>query len=198
MKADYSNTYWSHKGRHEALITELNKLVPSSGGVENTDDNPALEKFRVASNCYYDLYNNGLGNRGKEFEGVFGFSAFDVGEDCNGFSVELTQELIDRTESKMDEIIVRAAHKQHIGETKTGTIDITPRGCETAEGCARVAKAQEEWDSVTHQLANTLKELLDGYAYGEGFTGDELHQLKALVGARDRKQEAFLRAVAGR
>jgi hypothetical protein len=78
------------------------------------------------------------------------------------------------------------------------TIDLTPESLKTPEGAKRVADAQQEWDSATHQLANTLKEILDGYAYGEGFTGDEIHQLKALIGARDRKQEAFLRAVAGR
>ena len=41
-------------------------------------------------------------------------------------------------------------------------IDITPIGLSTPEGVARVSTAQREWDSVTHQLANTLKEILDG------------------------------------
>lgn len=85
---------------------------------------------------------------------------------------------------------------EHI--TITGeTIDLTPVGCQTPEGCKRIADAQDEWDRATHQLANVLKEMLDTCVYGEGFSGDELHQLKALIGARDRKQEAFLRAVAG-
>ena len=85
------------------------------------------------------------------------------------------------------------------------TIDITPVGMTTPEGIQRVRNAQQEWDSATHLLANTLKELMEDFApdirsavnssraYGEAF-----HQLTALVGARDRKQEAFLRAVAGR
>jgi S-ribosylhomocysteine lyase LuxS involved in autoinducer biosynthesis len=83
------------------------------------------------------------------------------------------------------------------------TIDITPVGCQTPEGNARVLAAQQEWDSATHLLANTLKELLDS-----GITlhrpdynppdRESMHQINALIGARDRKQEAFLRAVAGR
>jgi hypothetical protein len=80
------------------------------------------------------------------------------------------------------------------------TIDITPVGCQTPEGIARVQKAQQEWDSVTHQLANMLKELLDcGVTLNSDgkVDRDAIHQLNALIGARDRKQEAFLRAVAG-
>lgn len=82
--------------------------------------------------------------------------------------------------------------------TETGTADITPVGMSTPEGCKRVQEAQAEWDSAAHAVANALNEAMYGYVYGEGFTADEVHQLKALLGARDRKQEAFLRAVAGR
>ena len=60
----------------------------------------------------------------------------------------------------------------------------------------RVETAQREWDSSAHMIANTLKELLDD---GPPFflSRDDMHQLHALIGVRDRKQEAFLRAVAG-
>lgn len=186
-KANYSQTYWNHKGKHEEIQAALQKLVPDSGEVPNADLHPALETFRIASNCYYDLYNNGLCNRGQEFAEVFDISGL------YGDKVELTQELIDRTESKMDEIILAAYAEQFPTEkTFIGTIDITPAGCQTPEGNARVVKTQQEWDSATHELANALREALDGYVYGEGFCGDELHQIKALVGARDRKQEASL------
>jgi hypothetical protein len=93
-----------------------------------------------------------------------------------------------------------AAIRQHghtTQSTEGETIDITPVGCQTPEGVKRVQDAQQEWDSATHLLANPVKELLEGYVYGEGFSGNELRQLKALIGARDRKQEAFLRAVCG-
>ncbi len=84
------------------------------------------------------------------------------------------------------------------------TIDITPEGCKTPEGRKRVADAQREWDSVTHELANVLKEFVDlGVTLcekrGNGFVPDfdAISQIQNLIGARDRKQEAFLRAVSG-
>ena len=91
-----------------------------------------------------------------------------------------------------------AAIRQHghtTQSTEGETIDITPVGCQTPEGVKRVSDAQQEWDSATHLLANTLKEIMDD---DEKPTTDDIQQLRALIGARDRKQEAFLRAVAGR
>jgi len=196
-EVNYENTYWSNKGKYEALSAELNKLVPSSGEVENADDNPALETLRIASNCYYDLYNNGLWNHAELFEKVFGF---DPGE-LQGDDDSLTQELIDRTETKMDEFIILAAHEQHLSESKAETIDITPRGCMTAEGTKRVAQAQQEWEDATHELANYLKNVVD-----EIFDRDTdkiakaeyYSELQTLIGIREVKQEAFIRAVVGR
>jgi hypothetical protein len=108
MKGDYSNTYWNGKGKHEDLQATLNKLVPSAGEVPNKELNPALEKFRIASNCYYDLYNNGLCNRAGEFRRVFGFGAAKLMRDGGG----LTQKVIDDTESRMDWLILAAAAEQ--------------------------------------------------------------------------------------
>ena len=89
-----------------------------------------------------------------------------------------------------------AEHITKPAGTPTGEfIDITPVGCQTPEGNARVVKAQQEWDSATHLLANTVKEIMED---DQKPTPDDIHQLRALIGARDRKQEAFLRAVAGR
>lgn len=68
-------TYWNHKGLYQTISEKLEKLVPDQGAVPNPRKNRALEKFRKASNCYYDLYNNGLCNRASEFTRVFGFSA---------------------------------------------------------------------------------------------------------------------------
>ena len=93
----------------------------------------------------------------------------------------------------------------HEHEGEPVTIDITPEGCKTPEGRKRVADAQREWDSVTHELANVLKEFVDlGVTLcekrGNGFVPDfdAISQIQNLIGARDRKQEAFLRAVAGK
>jgi hypothetical protein len=88
-----------------------------------------------------------------------------------------------------------------IDTTPTGeTIDLTPVGCQTPEGNARVLQAQQEWDSATHELANTLKRVID-----EVFDRDTdkiaraeyYSELQTLIGIREVKQEAFLRAVCG-
>lgn len=80
------------------------------------------------------------------------------------------------------------------------TIDLTPVGMRTPEGCKRVTEAVEEWNASAHAVANAVKQLLDEYddidATYPGFRED-LYNLKALIGARDRHQEKFLRAVAG-
>lgn len=132
-EVDYANTYWCEKGKHEALDEKLRKLVPGIGEVENADRNPALERYRVASNCYYDLYNNGLCNMAKEFRKVFGFSGKKLQTAHLGLRGALTQELVDRTESAMDKIILAAAKEQRIGEHTGETIDITPVGLQTPD-----------------------------------------------------------------
>lgn len=109
MSADYSNTYWCRKGKYEAGNSKLEKLVPTCGPVSNADGNPRLETFRTASNCYYDLYNNGLCNRAEEFAEVFGFDAAHMMDEG-----ELTQEVVDRAEEKMNEIILMAVYEQFI------------------------------------------------------------------------------------
>lgn len=64
------NTYWYSNGKYEATAAKLQALLPHSGEVTG-DNNKALEKFRQAVNCYYDLYNNGLWNRKAEFRSLF-------------------------------------------------------------------------------------------------------------------------------
>ena len=56
-------SYWGGEGRHQALADRLETLMPASGRVKNPRKNRHLEHFRVVSNAYYDLYNNGGGNR---------------------------------------------------------------------------------------------------------------------------------------
>jgi hypothetical protein len=78
------------------------------------------------------------------------------------------------------------------------TIDLTPVGCQTPEGNARVAKAQQEWDSATHDLANTLKRVIeeifdrdtDKIARAEYYS-----ELQTLIRTREAKQNEFLRAI---
>lgn len=103
----YAHTYWADKGKYPQTLEALQTLVPEAGEVKDAENKPALEQFRIASNCYYDLYNNGLCNRGDEFEEVFGFAGPDYHD-------ELTQEVVDRTEDAMNRIIVAAAQEQGI------------------------------------------------------------------------------------
>lgn len=91
-------SYWAGRGKFQSLCNELHKRIPRFGGVVS----PKLEKFRKASNCYYDLYNNGLGNRAAEFRKVFGFAG-----------TKATAEAVER---KMDSITLAAADEQGIKE----------------------------------------------------------------------------------
>ena len=106
-----SNTYWNCKGKYQELSDKLEELVPTSGSVENPRINKALEKFRKASNCYHDLYNNGLCNRANEFRTVFGIasSIFTL----PGYG-NFSDALYAKTESVMDEITLKAAVEQKL------------------------------------------------------------------------------------
>jgi hypothetical protein len=112
MAVTYENTYWNNKGKHEDLVVEIAKLIPSVGEVKDADANRALETYRIAQNCYYDLYNNGLCNRAAEFRRAFGFSGTKLMERHAGLGYLLTQEVIDLTETRMDEIILAAYAEQ--------------------------------------------------------------------------------------
>lgn len=89
-----TKTYWSGKGKHEAKADLLQKLIPSSGEAAP----PALNRFRSAVNCYYDLYNNGLCNRAAEFRAAFGFSGMTA--------------TAERIEARMDELVLAAWAEQ--------------------------------------------------------------------------------------
>jgi hypothetical protein len=111
---NYAETYWSEKGKHEALVRSLTNLVAER---KDPKANPALEKFRVASNCYYDLYNNGLGNKAQEFRRVFGFSGIQL-TTTGRRGGDLTQRLVDKTEAKINQIILAAAIEQGVESYK--------------------------------------------------------------------------------
>jgi hypothetical protein len=112
----YKNTYWSHKGKYPEIQDALDKLIPDEGEIPNADRNPALESFRVASNC----------NRAKDFEKVFGFYGpyrehtgsrweEDEEDEDEGFDESWwTQENINRVEDAINRIILAAAKEQGI------------------------------------------------------------------------------------
>lgn len=98
-------TYWNNGGKHEALYETLRTLIPREGECPN--DQPKLEQLRVACNCYYDLYNNGLYNRAAEFRKVFGFGGTKFAK--TGFN---DCEFEAKLEARMDEIIEAARDEQ--------------------------------------------------------------------------------------
>lgn len=59
-------TYWNNCGTYAEAVAKLQTLIPDEGACSSaTTKNKALDRFRRASNCYYDLYNNGLCNRAR-------------------------------------------------------------------------------------------------------------------------------------
>lgn len=109
------NTYWNNKGLHQQFVTRLNRLIPSSGPVHQPRKNRALEKFRKASNCYQDLFNNGLGNRAQQFYGVFGFASSHF-KRHNYRGSSFSPSFYDKVEAIMDDIVLAAAKEQGVFE----------------------------------------------------------------------------------
>lgn len=103
--------YWDNEGQHQALYQKLHDLIPGSGPVPGArSDCRALEKLRVAGNCYYDLFNNGLCNRAAEFRRVFGFGGKVIAN--RSFNRYMHESIL--LEQKMDEIILAAAKEQGV------------------------------------------------------------------------------------
>ena len=71
-----NDTYWNNRGRYQDKASKLEALIPSIGEVENADQRPELERFRTASNAYYDVFNNGGWNMQSEIEELF-FLAYE-------------------------------------------------------------------------------------------------------------------------
>jgi|GEM_PF-5527794 len=61
---DKQGTYWNSTGKHQELSDSLEKLVPACGRCNTSE----MELFRLVSNIYYDLYNNGLCNAEHKLE----------------------------------------------------------------------------------------------------------------------------------
>jgi len=104
------NTYWNEKGTYCQLNVELEKLIPAIGPVDKPSKNKALERYRKASNAYYDIFNNGGGNRPGAIRAFFGFgmSSMKCGGDYNWNLIHHIVEPI------MDQIILAAAKEQDI------------------------------------------------------------------------------------
>lgn len=106
-------SYWDSTGKYQQFVDGLNALVPVSGKCEfSRSKNKKLEKFRTASNSYYDIFNNGGMNRAADIGYHFGvrMSHYRVGWGRH----QRTQ--FDRIAAKvdpiMDKIILEAAVEQ--------------------------------------------------------------------------------------
>tara|TARA_R110000868_G_scaffold236522_3_gene490577 strand:- start:647 stop:1000 length:354 start_codon:yes stop_codon:yes gene_type:complete len=63
------NSYWDKTGKYQADADALTCRVPASGDIKGQ---PKLERFRKASNAYYDLFNNAGFNRPQLITATFG------------------------------------------------------------------------------------------------------------------------------
>lgn len=98
-------TYWNDKGLYQEQADKLTQLIPSAGEVPDAKgSNKHLDAYRRAVNCYYDLYNNGLCNRAREFRSLFGITG--------------SPSEINMIENKMDQFIL-AAYKEQFSEEHT-------------------------------------------------------------------------------
>jgi len=109
-------TYWESKGQYQSLVEELTERLPAFDSVPNAKTtNKHLEKFRKAQNCYYDLYNNGLCNKAREFSIVFRIPGVprEIKQNYGHYDM-ISKSTADAIEAKLDEIILAAAKEQGI------------------------------------------------------------------------------------
>ena len=110
-------TYWTGQGRYQAQADALEKLLPIFGEVEDGKGaNKHLDTFRRAVNCYYDVYNNGLCNRAREFSTLFKIAG--VAKEINSRRANgmLSMDTQERIEDKMSLFILAAFHEQFAEE----------------------------------------------------------------------------------
>lgn len=113
--------YWNSKGKYQHHYNELNKRIPVMGAVEYPrSKNKKLERLRVMANCYYDIFNNGGGNRGAQIRYYFGPEVcYLITEWNRRFRNRMSSEGVlkrihDILEPIMDEAIIQAAQEQGI------------------------------------------------------------------------------------
>lgn len=142
-------TYWGSNGKYQTVYEKLHTLIPHSGPLpEARSSQRALEKLRVASNCYYDLFNNGLCNRAAEFRRVFGFGG--------KYIVESRFQDVDQLEEAMDRIILAAAKEQGIemlSEDVTELLKIFQ---------SRLGNSREQCSEYDQPLWDRIAALTDG------------------------------------
>jgi hypothetical protein len=120
-------TYWNNKGTYQNIADALQGLIPAFGEVpEGKTTNKALERFRRAQNCYYDLYNNGLCNRAREFSTLFRIPGVPREIKQNyGSNFLVSSATEDAIDSKMDKFIMEAYCEQLLlGKMKPVSVEV--------------------------------------------------------------------------
>ena len=157
--------YWDNTGEHEALYAQLRLLIPSMGEVpDHKGKNKKLEKLRVASNCYYDLFNNGLCNRAAAFRRVFGFGGTVIAQRGFNRAMHESREL----ERMMDEIILAAAAEQGVTAPVAepavpAPLDVQGKPFAVGQKVARADKFYKT-DGL-HVVISTVTRVEDGKVY---------------------------------
>lgn len=101
------NTYWNGNGTHQSLADKLREFIPAEGPCSNKK----VERFRKAANNYYDIFNNGGGNRGHGIGQMFPGVMSHINEMHSFRSTPNWDMIHQMVEPKMNEIILETAKK---------------------------------------------------------------------------------------
>ena len=116
----------------KTVVDALEEMIPLEGTVVNPVKNKKLEPLRKAMNVVHDIFNNGLGNRGKQLK-VLKLKIWELpldywrgGELIQPANWTRIQEIV---EPKMEKIILDAAKEQGIklelvADSETGKLEL--------------------------------------------------------------------------
>lgn len=122
----------------EQVYNALDEMIPLEGPVRNVNKNRALERFRKATNVVYDIFNNGLGNKGKSLK-VLGLKKYELPlEEYRGGELLMRanwERITEIVTPIYEQILLDAVKEQGIQcelipNTSTGKLDLVP--CQTS------------------------------------------------------------------
>jgi hypothetical protein len=175
MNKHYTTSYWNNLGRFRTTDENLRPLIPAAGKCQK--EQPKLELLRKATNCYYDLFNNGLCNRAREFRQVFGFSPktrYGTAE-VGGIQFD-NEEMNLRLNLTMDRVILDAAFENGVAVVEDSqeppAIPVPPSKVhEIRHAMANLEEAMERFSGLLdgtapHQQAtlNSIKAMNNRFA----------------------------------
>ena len=99
--------FWNADHPLEPLRIEVSKLIPHYGLV-TSPDSPKLERLRLVTNAYWDLFNNGGGNPGRKTSYYFPGAMTQI----NGHADNSMKKVYAITEPIMAKAVFAAALEQ--------------------------------------------------------------------------------------